>query len=186
MEFSKAWVRRSKQYTRCQAERAILKEQGSREFQCVHKKNGSVPPVGRRMLAGAVSTLKLEHRGEGGRWGGVVVRENYESKGEPWWQLWKTWKGLERVTGRGQHFPSVPWRLRSCRRTTPVTAWDAEQRARSQQVGGTCSVIEKLRRRRDVCSSGYCSDWARKSFLAKDQYPCNTAQCACLPVSGVF
>lgn len=35
----------AKQYTRCQAERAILKEQGSRECRCVHRKNGSVPPV---------------------------------------------------------------------------------------------------------------------------------------------
>lgn len=34
----------------------------------------------------------------------------------------------------------------------------------------------ELRCRRDVWSSGYCSDWARKSFLAKNQYSFNIAR----------
>lgn len=165
MEFSKAWVRWSSTLdARLRGLSLRNKEAGS--FNVFTGKTAVCLLLGRRALTEAVSTLKLEHHGEGGRWGGVVVRENYESKGVPWWQLWKTWKGLKRVMGRGHHFPSVPQRSCSWRRISPVTAWDAEQRARSQQVRGTYSVIEKLRCRRDVWSSGYCSDWARKSFLA--------------------
>ena len=185
MEFSKARVRRSSKLdARLRGLSLRNKEVGS--FDVFTGKMAVYLLLGWRALTEAVSALKLEHHGEGRRWGGVVARENYESKGVPWGQLQKTWKRFKRVMGRGHHFPSAPQRSCNWRRTTPVTAWDAEQRAWSQQVRGAYSVIEKLRRRRDVWSSGYCSDWARKSFLAKDQYSCNIAWCACLLVFAVF
>lgn len=99
-----------KQYTWCQAERAILKEQGSWEFWCVHRKSGSVPPVRKKELTEAVSTLKLEHHGEGGRWWlSDRIMKARECHGDNLGRHERVFKGS---WARGHHFPSMP--QRSC------------------------------------------------------------------------